>query len=54
MMKKEGILYVAMSANLVHPGHLSVTAKANELGQVILGLLADEAIASYKRLPYMT
>lgn len=54
MMKKEGIVYVAMSADLVHPGHLNVIAKANELGQVILGLLTDEAIASYKRLPYMT
>jgi phosphoenolpyruvate phosphomutase len=48
------IVYVGMSADLVHPGHLSVLSKAAELGEVVVGLLTDEAIASYKRLPYMT
>jgi len=43
-----------MSADLVHPGHLNVIRKARELGEVVIGLLTDEAIASYKRLPYMT
>ena len=43
-----------MSADLVHPGHLSVLARARELGTVTVGLLTDAAIASYKRLPYMT
>lgn len=43
-----------MSADLVHPGHLNIIKKARELGDVIVGLLTDEAIASYKRLPYMT
>ncbi|WP_250064600.1 phosphoenolpyruvate mutase [Stenotrophomonas mori] len=43
-----------MSADLVHPGHLNVIQKAAELGEVTVGLLTDRAIASYKRLPYMT
>ncbi len=43
-----------MSADLVHPGHLNIIKKARELGEVIIGLLTDEAIASYKRVPYMT
>lgn len=43
-----------MSADLVHPGHLNIIAKARELGDVTVGLLTDAAIASYKRLPYMT
>ena len=42
-----------MSADLVHPGHLNILEKASEYGEVIVGLLTDEAIASYKRLPYM-
>jgi phosphoenolpyruvate phosphomutase len=46
-------VYVGMSADLVHPGHLNVIKKAKELGEVTIGLLTDEAIASYKRLPYM-
>lgn len=46
-------VYVAMSADLVHPGHLNIIKKASELGEVTIGLLTDAAIASYKRLPYM-
>ncbi|WP_404375197.1 phosphoenolpyruvate mutase [Vreelandella aquamarina] len=46
-------VYVGMSADLVHPGHLNVLQKAQELGEVTVGLLTDEAIASYKRVPFM-
>lgn len=48
------VVYVGMSADLVHPGHLNVINKAAELGEVVVGLLTDAAIASYKRMPYMT
>jgi phosphoenolpyruvate phosphomutase / 2-hydroxyethylphosphonate cytidylyltransferase len=47
-------VYVAMSADLVHPGHLNIIKRAGELGEVTVGLLTDSAIASYKRLPYMS
>jgi phosphoenolpyruvate phosphomutase / 2-hydroxyethylphosphonate cytidylyltransferase len=47
-------VYVGMSADLIHPGHLNVLAKARELGELTVGLLTDEAIASYKRVPFMT
>jgi len=47
-------VYVGMSADLVHPGHLNIIARARELGEVTIGLLTDAAIASYKRLPYMS
>lgn len=47
-------VYVGMSADLVHPGHLNILRKASSLGEVTVGLLTDEAIASYKRLPFMT
>lgn len=46
-------VYVGMSADLVHPGHLNIINEASKLGEVMIGLLTDEAIASYKRLPYM-
>lgn len=48
------IVYVGMSADLVHPGHLNIIRAAHELGSVVVGLLTDEAIASYKRVPFMT
>jgi phosphoenolpyruvate mutase len=47
-------VYVGMSADLIHPGHLNILKKAAELGEVTVGLLTDAAIASYKRVPYMT
>ncbi|MDR3049782.1 MAG: phosphoenolpyruvate mutase [Elusimicrobiota bacterium] len=50
-MKK---VYIAMSADLIHPGHLNIIKAGRELGEVICGLLTDKAIASYKRLPFMS
>jgi phosphoenolpyruvate phosphomutase len=47
-------VYIGMSADLVHPGHMNIIKEATKLGDVIVGLLTDKAIASYKRLPYMT
>lgn len=43
-----------MSADLVHPGHLNIIKEGTKLGNVVIGLLTDSAISSYKRLPYMT
>jgi phosphoenolpyruvate phosphomutase len=47
-------VYVGMSADLLHPGHINILTEAAKLGKVTVGLLTDEAIASYKRLPYLT
>ena len=50
-MQKEKIVYIGMSADLIHQGHLNIIKKGQKLGKIIIGLLTDEAIASYKRLP---
>ena len=42
-----------MAADLIHHGHINIIRKASELGEVIVGVLTDKAIASYKRLPYL-
>ena len=47
-------VYVAMSADLIHHGHLNIINVAKELGEVTIGLLTDEAIASYKRVPLLS
>jgi len=39
-----------MSADLAHPGHLSVIKKDRELGESTIRHLTAEPIASYKRL----
>jgi phosphoenolpyruvate phosphomutase len=46
-------VYVGMSADIIHPGHLNIINEAQKLGRVIVGVLTDEAIASYKRLPFL-
>jgi phosphoenolpyruvate mutase len=51
---KRKTVYVGMSADLIHPGHLNILSTARELGEVTVGLLTDAAIASYKRLPFLT
>ncbi len=48
------LVYVAMSADIMHPGHINIIEEARKLGSVTVGLLTDEAIASYKRLPLMS
>ena len=50
---KEKTAYVGMSADLLHPGHLNIIKVAEKLGKVVIGLLTDEAIAGYKRLPLL-
>ncbi len=47
-------VYVGMSADLIHPGHINILNHAAKLGEVTVGLLTDSAIASYKRLPFLT
>jgi len=47
-------VYVGMSADMIHPGHTNIIREASKLGEVIVGVLTDSAIASYKRLPYMS
>ena len=51
MMNK---VYVGMCADLIHHGHLNIIKEAKKYGFVVVGLLTDSAIASYKRLPALS
>ena len=46
-------VYIAMSADLVTPSHVTIIQEARTLGEVVIGLLTDSAVAGYQRLPYM-
>jgi phosphoenolpyruvate mutase len=46
-------VYIAMSADLITPSHVSIINEARALGEVTIGLLTDSAVAGYQRLPYM-
>ncbi|SFC87733.1 phosphoenolpyruvate mutase [Clostridium uliginosum] len=49
-MKK---VYIAMSADIVHHGHLNIINEARKLGDVIVGLHTDKVILEYWRNPVM-
>ena len=44
-------VYMCFSTDIIHGGHISIIKKAQKLGKLIVGVLSDEAVASYKRLP---
>lgn len=52
-MKKKKIVYLGLSADILHEGHINILKTASKLGEVVVGLLTDEAIASYKKIPYL-
>jgi len=47
-------VYLAMSVDVIHPGHINIIKQAASLGELTVGVLTDSAIASYKKLPNMT
>ncbi len=44
-------VYMCFSTDLIHGGHIEIIRKARRLGKLIVGVLSDEAVASYKRFP---
>ena len=52
-MNKKELVYVPMAVDILHPGHINIIKEAVKYGKVIVGLFSDEAIKSYKRVPYM-
>ena len=51
-MKKK-IVYVCMSADILHAGHINILEKASSLGNVVVGLMTDQAISYYKKIPFL-
>ncbi len=52
-MKSRKKVYVGLSADIIHEGHINILKKANSFGDVTVGLLTDDAISSYKNIPYL-
>lgn len=47
------IVYMCFSTDMLHSGHIAIIKKAQHLGKLVIGVLSDEAIASYKRFPIL-
>ena len=46
-------VYMCFSTDMIHSGHIAIIRKAEKLGKLIIGVLSDEAVVSYKRFPLM-
>ena len=53
-MKKNKLVYVGLSADILHEGHINIIKTAKKHGDVVVGLLTDQAIASYKKIPQLS
>ena len=47
-------VFLSMSTDVVHGGHINIIEKAAELGEVTVGVLSDAVVASYKRYPLLS
>lgn len=54
MKNQTPAVYLGMTIDVLHHGHINIIDEARKYGRVIVGLLTDEAVADYKRLPYLT
>ena len=53
MKNRKKLVYVAFSADLLHEGHINILKKASKYGKVLVGLLTDQAIISYRKIPHL-
>ena len=51
MSRKIKKVYIGMSVDILHEGHLNIINKAKKYGDIIIGLFTDSAIAEYKSFP---
>ena len=47
-------VYLGMIADIMHPGLINIINEGAKYGDIIIGLYTDKAIATHKRLPYLT
>lgn len=47
------VVYMCFSADVIHGGHIDIINKARKYGKLVVGVLSDEAVASFKRTPFL-
>jgi len=53
LFKNEKLVYVGIAADILHEGHINILKVANSYGEVIVGLLTNNAIKTYKNPPIL-
>ena len=51
-MKKKNI-YIGLSLDIIHHGHINLIKSASSYGKLTVGLLTDKALSSNKKLPLL-
>ena len=51
---EDRLVYMCFSTDILHGGHIAIIKRAQRLGRLIIGVLSDEAVASYKRFPMVS
>ncbi len=46
-------VYMCFSTEYIHSGHIAIIKRAKRLGRLTIGVLSDEAVASFRRFPLM-
>lgn len=46
-------VYLSMSTDIIHGGHINIIEEATKLGELTVGVLTDDVVASYKRFPLL-
>ena len=54
MKVKKKIVYLGLSADVLHHGHINIIQKAKKYGELTVGLLTDKAILEKKKIPVLT
>ena len=47
-------VFMCMSTDVIHGGHIEIIKRAAELGELTVGVLTDEIVATYKRYPLLS
>lgn len=47
-------VYLGMIGDIMHPGLINIITEGAKYGDLMIGLFTDKAIATHKRLPYLT
>ncbi|MBO4431298.1 MAG: phosphoenolpyruvate mutase, partial [Bacteroidaceae bacterium] len=47
-------VYLGMIGDIMHPGLINIITEGAKYGDLMIGLFTDRAIATHKRLPYLT
>lgn len=53
-MAEKKTVFMSIGTDVIHGGHMEIIHKAAALGELTVGVLSDEVVASYKRHPLLT